>query len=203
VEPGERQPTPIDPEVLEGIAERLAGLVEELRGAVALPGGDVVEPVTPPEPRPRRPRRPVRLGHGLVEGTPEAVVALLSLPGAVALVDGWNVSMLGWADLDAVWQRRRLVDALGGLAARLGTEVHVVFDGVDEGQHPTAHGAARVRVQFTPDGVEADDRLLALVDQVDPGRPVVVVSSDRRVRDGAAARGANVVSSTELLAALG
>jgi hypothetical protein len=57
-------------------------------------------------------------------------------------------------------------------------------------------------VSFSPAGVEADDVLLARVADLDPSRPVVVASSDRRVRDGAAAMGANVVASAQLLAAL-
>lgn len=44
--------------------------------------------------------------------------------------------------------------------------------------------------------------VLARVADLDPARPVVVASSDRRVQDGAAALGANVVSSPQLLAAL-
>ena len=41
----------------------------------------------------------------------------------------------------------------------------------------------------------ADDVLLAMVDRIDPGVTVVVVSTDREVAEGAADRGANVVSS--------
>ncbi len=150
-----------------------------------------------------RRRRPIRLGRGVFEGTPEAVRALFSTPGVLVLVDGWNVSMLGWPELDGQLQRRRLTDALSGLGATTGAEIHVVFDGVDEGSGPVAHGAARVRVQFTPSGVEADDRLLELADAVPIARPLIVVSNDRRVREGAMERGANVVGSTELVALIG
>jgi len=59
--------------------------------------------------------------------------------------------------------------------------------------------ARPVRVMFSPPGVEADDVILDEVAGVDPQRPVVVVSSDRRVRDGARARGANVLRSSQLL----
>ena len=44
--------------------------------------------------------------------------------------------------------------------------------------------------------------VLARVADLDVTRPVLVASSDRRVQDGAAALGANVISSAQLLGAL-
>ena len=38
----------------------------------------------------------------------------------VLLVDGYNVTMQAWPDVPIPEQRRRLVDALAGLAARTG-----------------------------------------------------------------------------------
>jgi predicted RNA-binding protein with PIN domain len=79
----------------------------------------------------------------------------------------------------------------------------VVFDGADPVWPAMVPATARsVKVSFSPADVEADDVLLARVADLDPSRPVLVASSDRRVRDGAAAMGANVVSSPQLLAAL-
>ena len=51
--------------------------------------------------------------------------------------------------------------------------------------------------------VEADDVLLDLVEGLEPARPVVVVSNDRRVRSGARRRGANVLASDQLVVLLG
>jgi hypothetical protein len=59
-----------------------------------------------------------------------------------------------------------------------------------------------VRYRFTPSTVEADDALLARLDEEPPARPVVVASSDRRVAEGARLRGANVVGARQFLAAL-
>jgi hypothetical protein len=50
--------------------------------------------------------------------------------------------------------------------------------------------------------VEADDVVLHRVAELDVARPVLVASTDRRVRDGASALGANVISSAQLLAVL-
>ena len=95
-------------------------------------------------------------------------------------------------------QRERLLGACDELHARLGTDVEVVFDGVGEEAVPTAPRAG-VRHRFTPAGIEADDVILATVDEEPACRPVVVVSSDRRVRDGARPRGANVLGAKQFL----
>ncbi len=65
------------------------------------------------------------------------------------------------------------------------------------------HGSRTVRVRFTAEGVSADDVVTELVDRFPAQRPVVVVSSDREVADGARVRGANTVSSRQFLTALG
>jgi len=151
-----------------------------------------------------RARRPTaRLERGVVDGTPEAVAQRLSLGGVVVFVDGWNLAMQGWPHLDQPAQRRRVVDGLGDLAVRHRCEVHVVFDGQNDGMAATRVGAAGIRVHFTPEGLEADDRILELIDVVDVARPVVVVSNDRRVRRGAVERGAMVLGSTEMVDAIG
>jgi len=137
-----------------------------------------------------------------VDGSIEAAREVFALMDAVAIVDGWNVAMTGWPALSGPLQRQRLIDLLTDLGNRYGTEIHVVFDGVDAGNSPRATGSARVRVQFTPDGIEADDRILEMIGAARLDAPVVVVSNDRRVRGGARDRGANVVSS-ELLLRLG
>jgi len=147
-------------------------------------------------------RRPHRLERGIVDGSIEAAREVFALMDAVAIVDGWNVAMTGWPALSGPLQRQRLIDLLTDLGNRYGTEIHVVFDGVDAGNSPRATGSARVRVQFTPDGIEADDRILEMIGAARLDAPVVVVSNDRRVRGGARDRGANVVSS-ELLLRLG
>jgi hypothetical protein len=54
-------------------------------------------------------------------------------------------------------------------------------------------------VVWSPPGRTADEVVLELVAAEPPGRPVVVVSSDHAVRDGARARRAHAIPSRALL----
>jgi predicted RNA-binding protein with PIN domain len=120
------------------------------------------------------------------------------------VVDGYNVTISSWPHLDLARQRHQLVDALAELAMRAGLQVHVVFDGADATNRfgPPAAARRRMRVTFSPEGVEADDVILDLVDRLDPSQPVVIATDDRRVQDGGRQRGANVISVAQLLAVL-
>jgi predicted RNA-binding protein with PIN domain len=170
------------------------------RGGAGTPtAGPHLRPVRPPRPPARA---PLPLPPGILEDSPEAAAHLVRRRGVVLLVDGYNVSQAGWPDLPIAEQRRRLVDALGELSARTGADVRVVFDGSDVGPAPVATTAQAVRVRFSPPGTEADDVIVAEVAEIPRGRPVVVVSSDRRVRDGSRARGANLLRSSQLLGLL-
>jgi predicted RNA-binding protein with PIN domain len=149
---------------------------------------------------PRPPRRvPVRLTKGVHEGSVEGLEQLLGTPGLVVVVDGYNVSKEGWPNLDPSAQRDSLVAALGAVRTRTGAQVHVVFDGDAEGGRPAVGAPLPVRVHFSPAEVEADDVILEMVAGLPTDVPVLVVSSDRRVADGARRLGANSVRSRELL----
>ena len=195
------------------LAASLAAAAVALDRGVALPvASPPLDPVVPTAPavaappaRPmrRRRRRAVPLPPGMLDDTVEAADHLVRVPGITLLVDGYNVSQTGWPELAIAEQRRRLVDALTELAARTAADIAVVFDGADPMWPPAVPATARrVHVSFSPAEVEADDVVLARVADLDPSKPVLVASSDRRVQDGAAALGANVISSPQLLAAL-
>jgi hypothetical protein len=57
-----------------------------------------------------------------------------------------------------------------------------------------------VHVHFSPPSVEADDVVVAMVQELPIDRVVIVASNDRRVRDASRAGGANVISVQQLLA---
>lgn len=172
---------------------------DDLAAFVSAPTDEPARTAAPSGPRPPR-RTPIRLTRGVHEGSAEGVEQLLATPGVVAIVDGYNVSMEAWPLLDRSAQRSSLIAMLGVLQARTGAAVHAVFDGDDDGRRPAVGAPLPVRVHFSHAEVEADDLVLDMVARLPTDRPVVVVSSDRRVQDGARRLGANVVRSCELLA---
>ena len=149
----------------------------------------------------RPPRRtPLRLLRGVIDGSPEGVEQLLFTPQVILIADGYNISMEAWPQLDGSAQRSSLLNMLSALQARTSALVHVVFDGEGTGSRPAVGAPLAVRVHFSKAEVEADDLILEMVAGLPTDQPVVVVSSDRRVQDGARLLGANVVSSGQLLA---
>ena len=201
----------LDRERLAAAVRRAATAAEELSGAlttassILAPEPAAGAPTPPPTTRPpsARGRRLVSLPPGVLDDSVAAADHLLRSPGVLLLVDGYNLSKEAWPNLPIAVQRSRLVDALAELHARCGAEIEVVFDGAETELPAIASARAAVRVRFSPSGVEADDVLLDLVDNLPADRPVLVASSDKRVRDGARQRGANPLGARQLLAALG
>jgi predicted RNA-binding protein with PIN domain len=123
---------------------------------------------------------------------------LLQLPRAHLVVDGYNVTKRGFAEMSLEQQRKRLITGLGGIAAQTGDEVTVVFDGAERvhGLPPAPRG---VRVLFSRKGDTADELIRQLVRAEPPGRPVVVISSDREVADGVRRHGAYPMGADSLI----
>jgi predicted RNA-binding protein with PIN domain len=117
------------------------------------------------------------------------------------LIDGYNVSMLGWPNRPIDEQRTALVKSVENMALRFGTDATIVFDGADV---VGAHSLERrsTRVLFSPSGVIADDVIRAEVDRTPDGRHVVVVTNDAEIARDVRAAGANVLPSNALLAVL-
>ena len=198
-------------DVLADAADTARALADRLAAAVASFREEaVVRPAPPPPPAPDAPpgrvrRRPVPLPPGIRGDTVEAAEHLVRRRGALLLVDGYNASLRYRPDLPIPELRQRFVDALDELAARTGVDVHVVFDGALQPDGTVVAASSRrgrARVTFSPPDIEADDVILDLVDGIPLDRAVLVASDDRRVRDGADERGANVLSTTQLLAVL-
>ena len=138
-------------------------------------------------------------GHSsLATDDPMMLDALLALPRAHMIVDGYNVTKWSWPQLSLEKQRDRLLGGLAPLVARSGVEVTVVFDAAEKKERPLVNRPRGVRVLFSPHGVIADDIIRELVAAEPQGRPVVVVTSDQEVvrdvlRSGARAAGAGAL----------
>ncbi len=124
----------------------------------------------------------VSAGRGsLQRDDPRLLEELLALPRAHLVVDGYNVTKTAWPELTLERMRERLLSGVATLGARTGVEATVVFDAADTGDatRPLVTAPRGVRVRFSPVGVIADDVIRELLHLEPPGRPVVVVTSDR------------------------
>lgn len=133
---------------------------------------------------------------------PAALDALLTMPNAHLIVDGYNVTKTGYGELPLADQRARLIGSLAAVASRSGAEITVAFDG---GQRPPAMPPAPrgVRVLFSAPDEIADDLIRRLVEAEPPGRALLVVSSDRQVALDVGRAGAWTAESAVLLARFG
>jgi predicted RNA-binding protein with PIN domain len=129
---------------------------------------------------------------------PARLDQLLALPRAHLIVDGYNVTKRGFAEMSLEQQRKRLITGLGGIAAQTGDEVTVVFDGAER-VHGLPPAPRNVRVLFSRKGDTADELIRQLVRAEPAGRPLVVVSSDREVADGVRRHGAYPMGADSLI----
>ncbi|MEU9614262.1 NYN domain-containing protein [Streptomyces sp. NPDC048209] len=137
--------------------------------------------------------------RALSETDPALLDQLLALPQAHLIVDGYNVTKTGYPQMPLEKQRLRLLGGLSVLAAQTGAEMTCVFDGAELAVPVLLAPPRGVRVLFSKAGVTADELIRQLARAEPPGRPVVVVSTDREVADGVAKAGARPVASVLLL----
>ena len=141
---------------------------------------------------------PVPCPPGMHRDSPEALDAMLRAQGVVLVVDGYNVSMAGWGQVQLAAQRERLAVALSRLHLQTRCSVILVFDGAGvEGVAPTRRPG--VRVVFSAADEQADPVIVRTVADLSPTTPAVVATSDRWVQENAATQGAAVVSAATLL----
>ncbi len=107
--------------------------------------------------------------------------------------DGW------WRDRAAAAQR--LIADLASLG-RGPAHWTVVFDGPPPVEAPRSAGALTVEYVRGRGADAADDRIVELLDALPPGMDALVYTSDRRLRERAAALGARVEGASALLRAI-
>lgn len=177
----------------EATVADVAAQLANARAAVMPREEQPTSPVDAPvEPRASAPRRtPARLPGGVWEDTADALRHLLTVPDLRIVVDGYNVSKRRWGNLALEAQRTRLATGLGALAARAARDVVLVWDGADDVAPTTERAPRGVTVRYTSAGQEADDWIIDYCRDTGAAVPLVVVTNDRRVRDGARRHGAN------------
>ncbi|MER7939054.1 NYN domain-containing protein [Streptomyces sp. NBC_01685] len=181
--------------LLDTVLDAAQGLRRELAlPPSSLRPADSVEAVEPGRMSPKD-----IAARALSETDPALLDQLLALPQAHLIVDGYNVTKTGYPQMPLEKQRLRLLGGLSVLAAQTGAEMTCVFDGAELAVPVLLAPPRGVRVLFSKAGVTADELIRQLARAEPPGRPVVVVSTDREVADGVAKAGARPVASALLL----
>ncbi|MGW0993906.1 NYN domain-containing protein [Streptomyces sp. NPDC002523] len=181
--------------LLDTVLEAAQGLRRELAlPPVSVRPAETVDAVAPGRMTPKD-----IAARALSENDPAVLDQLLALPQAHLVVDGYNVTKTGYPQMPLEKQRLRLLGQLSALAAQTGAEVTCVFDGAELVAPVLLAPPRGVRVLFSKPGVTADELIRQLVRAEPPGRPVIVVSTDREVADGVARAGARPVASAVLL----
>ncbi|MER5887722.1 NYN domain-containing protein [Streptomyces sp. NPDC001941] len=181
--------------LLDTVLDAAQGLRREL----ALPPASVRPADTVDAVEPGRMSPKDIAARALSETDPALLDQLLALPQAHLVVDGYNVTKTGYPTMPLEKQRLRLLGGLAMVAAQTGAEVTCVFDGAELAAPVLLAPPRGVRVLFSKAGVTADELIRQLVRAEPPGRPVIVVSTDREVADGVAKAGARPVASLMLL----
>lgn len=183
---------------LERRVAELEANVEKREGSSSPASNHFSRGLAPPPPAERQ---PLRVPAGLFDDSPKTLSVWLDAPQVTLLVDGYNAAKAqeGYGRLDLPSQRTRLVDEVDRLARRHGVPAIIVFDGAK-----IAPGVARrrrhgVSVVYSRPTESADDHLVALLDEL-PNHPVILVTTDRELRERAARQGASLAYSAQLLA---
>ncbi|MCP4305300.1 MAG: hypothetical protein GY788_10575 [bacterium] len=149
---------------------------------------------------------PVEVGEltmasGVRPDSSDAIRWLVGLPeGVVVLVDGYNAQFhIDDKDFTSGGARRRLVDALKRLrtASVRKHRIVVIYDSTLPGERIARTSLGGVEVRFADKDRIADEEIVEMTSELSR---VVVISSDRAVRDGAEANGAVVLWSESLAA---
>ena len=190
---------------------RLRVLLDTLLGAA---GGLRRElALAPLEGRPGRRARGASTRPGAAAGPPlqgrsaddpALLDALLAAPMVHLLVDGYNVTKGGYGEVSLEAQRAPPAGRARARSRRGPAPRSPWCSTARSGRcrWPWRRPAG-VRLLFSREGETADEVLRRLARHEPPGRPVVVVSSDREVADGVRAAGARPVPSAALLRLLG
>ncbi|MFJ8543284.1 NYN domain-containing protein [Streptomyces sp. NPDC093586] len=181
------------------LLDTLLDATQGLRRELALPPVSVRPAQTVEAVEPGRMTPKDIAARALSEHDPAILDQLLALPQAHLVVDGYNVTKTGYPQMPLEKQRLRLLGQLSQLAAQTGAETTCVFDGAELAAPVLLAPPRGVRVLFSKPGVTADELIRQLVRAEPPGRPVIVVSTDREVADGVAKAGARPVASVVLL----
>jgi predicted RNA-binding protein with PIN domain len=102
---------------------------------------------------------------------------LLAVAEVVVMVDGYNVAKLAWPTESLAVQRDRLNDLSDELVTRYGTDLRVVYDGAASNR-AAASRRRRFAIEFTAEGITADDIIVERIRSLPIAQAVVLVTND-------------------------
>ena len=148
----------------------------------------------------RKNRKPLKVPKGRMEDDPATLDEWLENENVMLLVDGYNVAKAdgGFGDLELERQRERVVLGVNNLARRKKVYGIIVFDGSDVAGGTARQPRGPISVEYSKKDETADDHLIALLESLPP-QPIVLVTNDRELQDRAAAYGATIARSFQLL----
>ena len=148
-------------------------------------------------------RAPLPVPKGRFEDDPETLLGWLGAPDVALLVDGYNVTKAegGFRELSLELQRDRLLEGVSALQLKTKVSAIIVFDGSTVPPGIGRPRKRRVKVVYSEEGETADDRIVALIEELAP-HPVVLTTNDRELQRRAGVLGATVATSNQLLALL-
>jgi predicted RNA-binding protein with PIN domain len=114
------------------------------------------------------------------------------------LVDGNNVigQRVGW-HRDKPGSRRRLMREAAQLARTRKLRITVVFDGAPDPQFPDGSSYRGVRLFYSRQGSDADERIIEIVEAERNRKNMVVVTSDGKLASRVRVNGVRVMRSGE------
>ena len=142
---------------------------------------------------------PLAFASGVRPDSSDAIRWLIGLEEAVVvLVDGYNAQFhINHEDFTSGAARRSLIDALQRLrmAATIKHRMVVVYDSTLPGERDARSSLSGVEIRFAEQDRIADEEIVAMAGELDR---VIVISSDREVREGSEDGGAIVLWSEAL-----
>jgi YacP-like NYN domain len=145
-------------------------------------------------------RIPLRLPRGLTVREAAGIQHLLAVTEIVVMVDGYNVAKLAWPTESLAVQRDRLNDLSDELVTRYGTDLRVVYDGAAPNRAAGSR-SRRFAIEFTAEGVTADDIIVERIRSLPASQPVVLVTNDAALTRRCERLGVTTVRSDAFLTA--
>lgn len=115
------------------------------------------------------------------------------------VIDGNNVigSSPDLAQSESGSSRQKLIDLVVQFQKHRNNSIVLVFDGAPADEKIPPPGDNRLSVLFACDGESADDRIMELLKEYSHGRDLVLVSSDKKLKDCAREKGGRAMNAIE------